>query len=336
MTHLGGQGLPERVIDWHVLGPDIKRNDGVETGVLDQPLNVYEGRGERPQVDRQQVVLQGQAAGEVLKRVRKVTILRRNVLARHLHARVEGLAGALAHETQRGVDPAARLEHVPQVVVVGGRYPAQPLVKLEVGDREPKVQRRIACVGQGDGPLGADDHLAIGPASVLDREQVVFEEDQRGEVIDRERQFVAIPNAFAQAGLHAVHHLLAGRCLGIVAEVHELEVDNTPIERERPQGRPGLTGNPPAQRLRQGEADELSFKLQTAGVQVERALDADPVKTVAAGRSLESVEEFPGRLDLQRKIVQNRRPRIARTRRRLRQRRRQEQRGVRPRAGCLA
>ena len=126
-----------------------------------------------------------------------MAIDRRDVPAVDLRAQVNRFAGLAADQMHFRFYPPAGLEHVPQLVVLGRRAVAEPLVELEVGQVDLQVQRRVRRVAQPDRSVGAQARQSVGPLGVLDRKDTVLHADDGRQFVDRERQLGALPYPFA-------------------------------------------------------------------------------------------------------------------------------------------
>ncbi len=79
-----------------------------------------------------------------------------------------------------------------------------------------------------------------------------------------------VPDPLAEPGLHRVVQAAAGRSLGVVAGPDPLQVDHAAVERQGLERRPGLRGNPLAERLGDRQAAQLALERHSAGGQVDR------------------------------------------------------------------
>ncbi len=123
-AHVRRHRLFQSLVNWHRARADIKVHDRVDTGIPDDPAQADGlAADEALKIDAQDLVRQAQGAGEMIKRVRKMAIDRRDIAASRLRTQGDGLARRRPHRMHFRVYLSARPKHVPEIVVFRWRAP---------------------------------------------------------------------------------------------------------------------------------------------------------------------------------------------------------------------
>ena len=183
------------------------------------------------------LLLQRELAAQVFERIGEVAVDRRHVAADHGRPHAHRPPLPLPHQAKLGVDLAARLEDVPELVELGRGAFVEALVELQSSDVEAQVERGR----RRDGPRPASPSArtvvaAVVALGVLDRQQAVLDGDAGRQVVDRERQLGTFPDPVVQPGLDVVVEPLARRRRGVVRQPVQLEVDLAALSASRVEG----------------------------------------------------------------------------------------------------
>ena len=244
----------------------------------------------------------------MFQRVGEVPVNRRDVATVNLGDPIERRSGALAGDVHVEVDPAARLEEIPELHVLWRGSLAQAVVvKLEILEVDVQVHGAFLGSVQGDDAAGAYDCVAVGSAGALDRDGALLDADVGREVVDRKGKLGAFPDAIAQPRHHIELEPAFGGACGVIAQAVHGEVDHAAVESQG-LGNPAGTGRQlAAQAIRNHQARELSTELDDPGVQVDFSCKSDSLEAVSAGGAVEIEEgrSFEFGRDVETDLAQN-------------------------------
>ena len=95
---------------------------------------------------------------------------------------------------------------------------AEPLIELEIDDTDAQVERLRLRVVDSERSVGAHDCQAVRTAGVGDGHRPVLDADHSGQVVDRKRQFGALPNPVVEPDERLIDQAVPGRGRRIVTE----------------------------------------------------------------------------------------------------------------------
>ncbi|MBV8269657.1 MAG: hypothetical protein JO252_25315, partial [Planctomycetaceae bacterium] len=303
---VGGDGVEQRLVDRQRPPLELEQDVRLGAGVVDRAPGVERlVAQQRPEIDLDLLLLEGQPALDVVDRVLEVAVGHRDVAAIDRPAEPDRPPLRGADHVHGRADPPAGLEVGPELGELGRGPGAQPLVELQVDDVELEVERHPRGVAERQAPLGdADGRRAVVALGALDGDPAVADRDAGRQLVDREGELAAVPDARPEPRRGLVMDRRAG--LGVVDELAEPEVDLAPAQADLVASRPDLDREPPAERLRDRQAGHVPPERDPAGGAVDRPAQGEPLEGVALGRALEPEPTVSGRLDPDHRAAEDR------------------------------